>query len=39
MSPLTKRQREWLWFAVLWCGGLLGTALVAFLTRKLVSMP
>jgi hypothetical protein len=38
MKALTKRQREWLWFAALWCGGLLSTALLAFLVRTVVSM-
>ncbi|MHC1743682.1 MAG: DUF2474 domain-containing protein [Syntrophobacteraceae bacterium] len=35
MRALTKKQQEWLWFAALWCGGLLGTGLLAFLVRTL----
>ena len=38
MKALTKKQQEWLWFVLLWCGGLLATALLAFLARSMVSM-
>jgi hypothetical protein len=38
MKALTKKQQEWLWFALLWCVGLLATALLAFLVRSMVSM-
>ncbi len=36
MKALTSKQREWLWFAALWCGGLLGTALLALLVRTAI---
>lgn len=38
MKALTKGQQEWLWFALLWCGGLGATALLAFLVRSIVGM-
>jgi len=38
MKAVTKRQQEWLWFALLWCGGLSATALLAFLVRSMLWM-
>lgn len=38
MKALTKKQQEWLWFALLWCGGLSGSALLALLVRAVVSI-
>lgn len=38
MKALTKKQREWLWFVLLWFGGLSGTALLALLVRMAVSI-
>jgi hypothetical protein len=30
--------RQWLWFAALWCGGLLSVALLAAITRWIVRL-
>ena len=30
MRPITKKQRQWLWFGGLWTGGLVVTALLAY---------
>ena len=38
MKPLTEKQRQWLWFAVLWCGGLAATLLISLLFKWLVSL-
>jgi len=38
MRALTKKQQQWLWFAVLWCGGLAAAALLAYLVRLLMGM-
>jgi len=35
MKALTEKQRQWLWFAALWCAGLAATALLARATRWL----
>ncbi len=37
MKPLTDRQRQWLWFAALWCGGLMAALLLAHVARRLVT--
>jgi len=37
MKALTEKQRQWLWFALLWCGGLAATLLLAGLARWVVS--
>lgn len=28
--PLTEKQRQWLWFAALWCGGLLSVLTLGY---------
>jgi uncharacterized membrane protein len=33
MKPLTKKQRQWVWFIGLWCGGLAAVLLLAHLIR------
>lgn len=33
MRALTETGRQWLWFAVLWCGGLAATVLLAAAVR------
>jgi hypothetical protein len=38
MRSLTKKQQQWLWFVVLWCGGLAGAALLAYLVRLLMGI-
>jgi len=39
MKALTEIKRQWLWFAALWCGGLMATALMAYLFRWVISIP
>jgi hypothetical protein len=38
MKPLTKKQQQWLWFAILWCTGLAATFLIAAGMRLLLSI-
>jgi uncharacterized membrane protein len=38
MKALTDKQRQWLWFAALWCGGLSAVFLLASLARWLISI-
>jgi len=34
----TKRQRQWLWFAGLWCGGLAACLILAYAVRLILRM-
>jgi hypothetical protein len=36
MKPLTDRQRQWVWFAALWCGGIVAALLLAYGAKWLV---
>jgi hypothetical protein len=36
MKALTEKQRQWLWFAALWCSGLIAAILLSFLARWLI---
>jgi hypothetical protein len=38
MRALTKKQQQWLWFVVLWCGGLAAAAMLAYLVRLLMGI-
>lgn len=38
MKALTKGQQQWLWLVLLWCGGILGTALLATLVRTVIRL-
>jgi hypothetical protein len=38
MKPPTDNLKQWLWFAALWCGGLLSVALIAAITRWVVRL-
>lgn len=38
MRAPTKRQRQWIWFAVLWCSGLSAAFLLSFLVRWVLSI-
>jgi hypothetical protein len=38
MKALTDKQRQWLWFATLWCGGLTAFMLLSYLARWLISI-
>lgn len=37
MNPSTDRRRQWLWFVLLWCGGLSAAWLLAAAVRWVVS--
>jgi hypothetical protein len=37
MKALTKGQRQWLWFAALWCAGLTAAAVLAYAARWLIA--
>jgi len=37
MKAFTEKQRQWLWFAALWCGGLLAALLLSYLIRLLIA--
>jgi len=38
MRPLTKKQQQWIWFLLLWCGGLATAALLAYAGRLLMGI-
>jgi uncharacterized membrane protein len=38
MKALTDKQRQWLWFAALWCGGLTAVFLLSYLARWLIKI-
>ena len=38
MSPFTKKQQQWLWFLLLWCGGLTAAVLLAYLVRLIMGI-
>jgi hypothetical protein len=38
MKALTEKQRQWLWFVALWCGGLIATLLLTYLARWVISI-
>jgi hypothetical protein len=38
MKARTRKQQQWLWFVVLWCGGLAAAALLAYLVRLLMGI-
>ena len=38
MKSLTKKQQQWMWFLVLWCGGLAAAALLASLVRLIMGV-
>jgi hypothetical protein len=35
MKPFTDKQKQWLWFAALWCAGVAGAFVLAQATRWL----
>jgi hypothetical protein len=38
MRPLTEnKKRQWLWFAMLWCGGLVATLVLSYGFKWIVS--
>ncbi len=37
MKALTEKQRQWLWFAALWCGGLIAAFVLSYLVRLLIA--
>jgi hypothetical protein len=36
MSRLTEKQRQWLWFAALWCGGAVAVLALSYGFRWIV---
>ncbi len=38
MRPLTEKQRQWIWFILLWCGGLIGTLLLSYAMRWVIQL-
>jgi len=36
MKACTEKQRQWLWFAALWCGGIAAALLLAAMIRWLL---
>ena len=38
MRALTKKQQQWVWFVVLWCGGLAAAAMLAYFVRLLMGI-
>ncbi|MEJ2427989.1 MAG: DUF2474 domain-containing protein [Deltaproteobacteria bacterium] len=38
MRPLTKKQQQWMWFLILWWGGLAAAGLLAYLVRLLMGI-
>jgi len=38
MRPITKNQKQWLWFVGLWCAGLLSVAVLAYGVRWLIRL-
>jgi hypothetical protein len=38
MKAPTEKQRQWLWFAALWSGGLIAAFLLSYLARWLISI-
>jgi len=38
MKAFTEQQRQWLWFAALWCGGLIAAFLLSYLARWLIKI-
>jgi hypothetical protein len=39
VRAITEKQRQWLWFGGLWCGGLSAAALLAWAVRWALSLP
>ena len=37
MNPLTEKKRQWVWFAVLWCGGLAAVLTFSYFYKWLVA--
>jgi hypothetical protein len=37
MKACTEKQRQYLWFAGLWCSGIAATFLLAYLVRWLIT--
>lgn len=38
MKPLTEKQRQWIWFILLWCGGLCTTVLLSYALRWVIRL-
>jgi hypothetical protein len=38
MKACTDKQRQWLWFAALWCGGIAGAFFLAYAVRWVIAV-
>jgi hypothetical protein len=38
LLKLGKKQKQWLWFAALWCGGIVAAFLLAALARWMMRL-
>ena len=36
MKAPTEKQRQWLWFVLLWCAGMIGTLLLTYSIRFVI---
>ena len=37
MKACTEKKRQWVWFAALWCVGIAGVSVLAYLVRWVIS--
>jgi hypothetical protein len=38
MKACTEKQRQWIWFVALWCGGIAAAFVLASLVRLLIKV-
>ena len=38
MKRLTKKQAQWSWFVILWCGGLSSALVLAYMIRWVMKL-
>jgi len=38
MKACTDKQRQWLWFGALWCGGIAAAFLLAYFVRWIMTV-
>ena len=37
MNPPTEKRRQWMWFVLLWCGGLCATLVFSYLFKWIIA--
>lgn len=37
MNPVTEKKRQWLWFAALWCAGLVAVLTFSYVYKWLMA--